>query len=167
MDRFGRLDGLVSNAGMGRDAQPDGFDPDAATERMQVNVLTPLALIAAAMPDLAAGASIVDITRINARTSPAGAIACNASKAELEDLTIECAMALGPRGIRVNAVSPGAVERDHAARPPDLIAAFTRETALARLTLDTEVAAGVRCLRSDAASAITGHSLCVSGGFRL
>lgn len=167
MDRFGQLDGLVNNAGLVRDASLDTFDPTAAAEMMQVNALTPLALIAAALPHLSAGASIVNITSINARTPPAGAIAYGAAKAALENLTIGCAKALGPRGIRVNAVSPGAVERDHAPRPPDLIAAFIRETALGRLPLDTEVAAAVRFLLSDAASGVTGHSLAVSGGFRL
>jgi 3-oxoacyl-[acyl-carrier protein] reductase len=165
--RFGRLDALVNNAGLVRDCPIDAHDPTAAAEMMQVNALTPLALIAAALPHLSPGASIVNITSINARTPPAGAIAYGASKAALENLTIGCAKALGPRGIRVNAVSPGAVERDHAPRPPDLIAAFVRETALARLTQDTEVAATVRFLLSNAASGITGHSLAVSGGFRL
>jgi 3-oxoacyl-[acyl-carrier protein] reductase len=134
---------------------------------MQVNALAPLALIAAALPHLSPGAAIVNITSINARSPPAGAIAYAASKAALENLTIGCAKSLGPRGIRVNAVSPGAVERDHAPRPADLIAAFTRETALGRLALDTEVAQAVRFLLSDAAAGVTGHSLPVSGGFRL
>jgi 3-oxoacyl-[acyl-carrier protein] reductase len=124
-------------------------------------------VIAAALPNLAPGASIGNITSLNARFPPAGAIAFGAAKAALENLTIGCAKALGPRGIRVNAVSPGAVEHDHAPRPPDLIAAFLRETAQGRLTLDTEVASAVRFLLSDAASGITGHSLTVSGGFRL
>lgn len=165
--RFGRLDGLVNNAGTVQGDDLDNHDPAAAAEMMQVNALTPLALIAAALPHLSAGAAIVNITSINARFPPASALAYAASKAALETLTIGCAKALGPRGIRVNAVSPGAIERDHAPRPADMIAAFTRETALGRLATDREVAQTVRFLLSDAATGITGHVLPVSAGFRL
>lgn len=166
-NHFGRLDGLVNNAGLVRPTNLAAYDPAASAEVMQVNALAPLALIAAALPHLGPGAAVVNITSLNARFPPAGAIAFAAAKAALEAATIGCAKALGPRGIRVNAVSPGAVERAHAPRPADLIALFTRETALGRLALDTEVAQAVRFLLSDAASGITGTILPVSGGFRL
>jgi len=167
LDRYGRLDGLVNNAGMVRACPLDTTDPAPAAQMMQLNALLPLALTAAALPHLRPGAAIVNITSINARFPPAGAIAYAASKAALETITTGCAKALGPRGIRVNAVSPGAIERTHAPRPPETIAAFTRETALARLARDSEVAQAVRFLLSDAASGITGSILPVSAGYRL
>lgn len=164
---FGRLDGLVNNAGLIRETDLDAYDPAAAAEVMQVNALAPMALTAAALPHLGAGASVVNITSVNAQFPPASAIPYAASKAALEAATRGCAKALGPRGIRVNAVSPGAVERDHAPRPPDLVAAFTALSALGRLALDAEIAAAVRFLLSDAGSGVTGHILTVSAGYRL
>lgn len=166
--RFGRLDGLVNNAGIcGAEPPLDAFDAVQAQDIFTVNAVAPMALISAALPHLAPGASIVNITSTNARFPPASAPIYGASKAALENLTIGCAKALGARGIRVNAVAPGAVERDHAPRPPDLIQRFTDETALGRLAKVSEVAQAVRFLLSDAASGLTGTSLPVSAGFRL
>ncbi|MCC5959330.1 MAG: SDR family oxidoreductase [Rhodobacteraceae bacterium] len=166
--RFGRLDGVVNNAGLiSTEPTLDTFDTTLAQEIMLVNALAPMALISAALPYLPRGAAIVNITSINARFPPASAPVYGASKAALENLTIGCAKALGARGIRVNAVAPGAIERDHAPRPAALIQQFTDETALSRLAALNEVAQAVRFLLSDAASGITGAVLPVSAGFRL
>lgn len=165
---FGRLDGLVNNAGIvGTEPTIDAFDMALAHDLMTVNALTPIALISAALPHLRPGAAIVNVTSINARFPPAGAPVYGASKAALENLTIGCAKALGPRGIRVNAVAPGAIERDYAPRPADLIQRFTNETALSRLAELDEVAQAVRFLLSQAASGMTGTILPVSAGFRI
>ncbi|TVP97463.1 MAG: SDR family oxidoreductase [Roseinatronobacter sp.] len=166
--RFGRLDGLVNNAGLiSAEPPPDAFDMALAQDILCVNALAPMALISAALPHLPRGGAIVNITSINARFPPASAPVYGASKAALENLTIGCAKALGPRGIRVNAVAPGAIERDYAPRSAEMIQRFTDETALARLAQLDEVAQAVRFLLSDAASGITGTVLPVSAGFRL
>ncbi|TVR45965.1 MAG: SDR family oxidoreductase [Rhodobacteraceae bacterium] len=143
------------------------FDMARAQHILNVNTLAPMVILGAALPHLAPGASVVNITSINARFPPVGAPVYGASKAALENLTIACAKTLGPRGIRVNAVSPGAVERAHAPRPPDLIRHFTDGSALGRLALQDEIASAVRFLLSSAASGITGTVLEVSAGYRL
>jgi 3-oxoacyl-[acyl-carrier protein] reductase len=74
---------------------------------------------------------------------------------------------LGPRGIRVNAMAPGAVNIPEDPRPDDLTELFVRETALGRLAHPEDIAAAVRFLASDAAASITGEVLTVSGGYRL
>ncbi|WP_375172751.1 SDR family NAD(P)-dependent oxidoreductase [Pseudooceanicola sp.] len=164
---LGPLSGLVLNAGAIAEGPLETFDMGKAEAIMRVNALAPVALVSAALPHLAPGASIVTITSINARFPAAGALAYSASKAALENATIGMAKALGPRGIRVNAVAPGAVERDHAPRPEALQKAFLEETALDRLAEPEEVAAAVRFLLSPASSGMTGTVLPVSKGFRL
>ncbi|WP_163849457.1 SDR family NAD(P)-dependent oxidoreductase [Pseudooceanicola aestuarii] len=163
----GPLSGLVNNAGAIAEGGIDGFDPKAAETVMRVNLMAPLALVAAALDQLAPGASVVNITSMNARFPAAGALAYSASKAALDNATIGLAKALGPRGIRVNAVAPGAVERDHAPRPAELQQKFLAEMALDHLPEDHQIASAVRYLLSPGAGAMTGAVLPVTGGFRL
>ncbi|RVT84591.1 SDR family oxidoreductase [Rhodobacteraceae bacterium CCMM004] len=165
--RFGRLDVLVNNAGLvaGTPMEPGGFD--AAAEIFAVNAVAPMALLTAALPHLRAGAAVVNISSVNAALPPQGAAAYGASKAALENLTRAAAKELGPRGIRVNAVAPGAIALPEAPRADALVDAFARETALGRIATPQEVAAAVRYLASDAASFVTGQVLTVSGGYRL
>ena len=164
---LGPLSGLVNNAGMIAETDLDAFDMAAAETILRVNTLAPLALISAALPHLTTGASVVNITSINARSPAASAIAYSASKAALENATLGLAKHLGPRNIRVNAIAPGAVERDHAPRSDDLKERFLAETALPRLPEDTEIAAAARFLLSPASSGMTGSVMTVSTGFRL
>jgi len=165
--RFGRIDGLVNNAGTIQNTSLDDYDPQAAARIMQMNALVPLGLIAAAAPHMLPGASIVNITSVNAKYPPADAPVYGASKAALDSLTKSCAKALGAKGIRVNALAPGAVERDYAPRPQNLITQFEQNTALGQLATDTQIADTVRFLLSDAASGITGDTITVSAGYRL
>ncbi|MFT7595252.1 MAG: 3-oxoacyl-[acyl-carrier protein] reductase [Paracoccaceae bacterium] len=167
MDHFGRIDGLVNNAGTIQNTSLDDYDPQAAAYIMQMNALVPLGLIAAATPHMKPGASIVNITSVNAKFPPVGAPVYGASKAALDSLTKSCAKALGPKGIRINALAPGAVERDYAPRPQDMIALFEKDTAMGQLATDAQIADTVRFLLSDAASGITGDTITVSAGYRL
>lgn len=157
LDRFGRIDVIVNNAATLADGP----------EAMQVNALAPMALVEAAAPHLDEGSAIVNISSGNARLPAMSAPHYSASKAALETWTRWAAKTLGPNGIRVNAVAPGAVESAHAPRPPELVAHFVEQTALGRLAEARDIAAAVRFLASDAARAITGEVLGVSGGYRL
>ncbi|WP_071675037.1 SDR family NAD(P)-dependent oxidoreductase [Nioella nitratireducens] len=165
--RFGRLDVIVNNAGLVASSPPDQVDPDALQAQLAVNLLAPGALLAAALPHLQEGAAIVNISSVNAVLPPKGAALYGASKAGLNLWTKAMAKELGPRGIRVNAVAPGAVNIPEEPRPDDLTALFLAETALGRLARPQDIAEAVRFLASDAAGAITGEVLTVSGGYRL
>ena len=90
-----------------------------------------------------------------------------ASKAALDLWTRAMAKELGPRGIRVNAVAPGAVNTPQAPRDVGLTQAFLEMTALGRLAEPRDIAEAVCFLASDKARAITGEVLTVSGGYRL
>ncbi|EPX83746.1 3-oxoacyl-[acyl-carrier protein] reductase [Salipiger mucosus DSM 16094] len=74
---------------------------------------------------------------------------------------------LGDRGIRVNAVAPGAVNTPEAPRSKDLTELFVKETALGRTGEPRDIARAVRFLASDEAGFITGEVLTVSGGYRI
>lgn len=165
--RFGRLDVIVNNAGIVASSPVDDCDLPALSDMLAVNLLVPHALLAAALPHLQPGAAIVSISSVNATLPPMGAAIYGASKAGLDLWTRGMAKELGPRGIRVNAVAPGAIEAADKPRDPDLVAAFEGMTALGRLANASEIAATVRFLASTAASGITGEVVPVSAGYRL
>ncbi|MGR3623763.1 SDR family NAD(P)-dependent oxidoreductase [Pseudophaeobacter sp.] len=167
MARFGRIDVIVNNAGS-LNASPIG-EFDAAQQRaiLDLNLLAPQALLSAALPHLSEGAAIVSISSVNAILPPKGHATYGASKAALNLWTRAMAKELGPKGIRVNAVAPGAVNVPESPREAELTKLFTDETALGRLASAHDIAQAVSFLASDAASSITGEVLTVSGGYRL
>jgi 3-oxoacyl-[acyl-carrier protein] reductase len=165
--RFGRLDVIVNNAGVVFPSPAEGTAHGTMHAMLAVNLLAPQALLAAALPHLEPGASIVNISSMNARLPPRGAALYGASKAALDLWTRGMAKELGPRGIRVNAVAPGAIETPEAPRAADLVALFVAETALGRIGTPEDIARAVRFLAGPEAAFITGEVLTVSGGYRL
>ncbi|MDP6342929.1 MAG: SDR family NAD(P)-dependent oxidoreductase [Alphaproteobacteria bacterium] len=114
MDRFGRLDGLVNNAGIG---EPFGFEDgdEAAFDRMlEVNVKAPYRLIQAALPGLRAAGSgrIVNITSLAGIRYKRGSPGYVISKFAAMGLTSAARALLWQDGIRVTAVAPGPVNTD-------------------------------------------------------
>ncbi len=165
--RFGCLDVIVNNAGAVIPSAPDSFDADALRAMLDINLLAPGLLLAAALPHLKSGASIVNISSGNAILPPRGAAIYGASKAALNLWTRGMAKELGPKGIRVNAVAPGATNLPEAPRSPELTQLFVNDTALGRIGTPLDVARAVRFLAGDEAGFITGQVLEVSGGYRL
>ncbi|SLN56999.1 General stress protein 39 [Pseudoruegeria aquimaris] len=165
--QFGRLDVIVNNAGLVRPTPKESVETAAAADILAVNLLAPGALLAAALPHLKAGASIVSLSSVNAVLPPRDAAFYGASKAALNLWTRAMAKELGPRGIRVNAVAPGAINIPEAPRPEDLTARFVEDTALGRIGRPEDVASAVRFLAGAQAGFITGEVLTVSGGYRL
>lgn len=167
VDRFGQLDVIVNNAGLVKPTPKEQFDPADHRAVLDVNLLAPIALLSAALPHLHRGASIVNISSMNAALPPRDAATYGASKAALNLWTRAMAKELGPQGIRVNAVAPGAINIPEAPRPDDLTALFVEQTALGRVGKPQDVAKAVRFLASDAADFVTGEILGVTGGYRL
>ncbi|WP_299654046.1 SDR family NAD(P)-dependent oxidoreductase [uncultured Tateyamaria sp.] len=167
LDRFGRLDAVVHNAGDISVSPLDQFTPDDYRRMFDVNLFAAQGLLAAAAPHFGAWSCMVNISSVNAVLPPMGAAMYGASKAALDLWTRGAAKEMGPRGIRINGVAPGAIDVPDAGRDDDLKQAFIGMTALGRMGLPADIAGVVRFLLSDAASFITGEVLTVSGGYRL
>ena len=93
-----------------------------------------------------------------------------ASKGALESMVRHLAVEFAPRGIRVNALSPGSIMTDAWKALPDSerrLAEATRRSPSGRLTSVEEVASAAHFLCSDASSGVTGHTLVVDGGSRI
>ena len=170
MERFGRLDTIVSNAGFA-DRTPVADLTDAAFARsLEAIQWGFLRLARAAMPHLGAGGRIVAVSsfvahafRPGVATFPASA----AAKAGMEALVRALAMELAPRKVTVNAVVPGFIRKDaaaHAALDPAALQHQLAQIPLGRVGLPGEVAAAIGFLASPDASYITGQCLHVSGG---
>jgi 3-oxoacyl-[acyl-carrier protein] reductase len=175
VDRFGRLDVLVNDAA----AYPDAPIVTMAIEDwrrvFEVNVTGALATMQAFARHCAergnrGGASVVNITTGSARSPRPEGAAYAASKAALETLSKVAAMELGPRGIRVNVVSPGYIDvRGWSDAFPDRASDDLREALVAAIPLGRagrpqDVAQAVLFVCSDEAAHISGAVLDVDGG---
>ncbi len=167
IEKFGRLDVIVNNAGLVRSTPKEDFRAEEHRAILDLNLLAPAALLSAALPHLKRGASIISISSMNAVLPPRDAVTYGASKAALNLWTRAMAKELGPQGIRVNAVAPGAINIPEAPRSEELTELFVKDTALGRAGRSDDIAKAVRFLASDDAAFITGEVLNVTGGYRL
>ncbi|MCP3385703.1 SDR family oxidoreductase [Bradyrhizobium sp. CCGUVB4N] len=169
MDRFGRLDALVNNAGVAVFA-PVLETSDADWNRiMAVNLNGPFLCTKAAAPLMReqGGGAIVNITSISAVRASTLRSAYGTSKAGLAHLTKQLAVELASLNIRVNAVAPGPVDTAMAKQvhSKEIRADYHDAIPLNRYGLEEELAEAIFFLCSERASYITGQILAVDGGF--
>jgi len=177
VERFGRLDVLVNNAGVsGGSTLAHETDVETWSRTLAVNLTGPFLCTRAAMPHLLASRGrVVNIAStyglIGAPTAPAYC----ASKGGLVNLTRQLAVDYGPLGVRVNAICPGYIDTDmgggRAALGPQqaAVAQARREEAAARQPIGRqaqveEVARVAVFLASDDSSFMTGSVVTVDGG---
>jgi NAD(P)-dependent dehydrogenase (short-subunit alcohol dehydrogenase family) len=117
-ERFGSIDVLVNNAGYGYRAAVEEGDDDDVQRLFATNVFGAVAAIKAVLPGMRAQRSgtIVNISSIGARMTPAGSGYYAATKAALEGLTGSLRRELEPLGVRAMVVEPGAFRTDFAGR---------------------------------------------------
>lgn len=155
------LTALVNNAGILEKEPFEEMTLDAWDRTMAVNVTAPLILAQAIGPSLSAGGSIVNIASTDAYVGSFHGIAYSASKAALLSVTRSLANVLGPRGVRVNAVTPGWV--DSGILTESYEAATL--TPLGRNGHPDDIAKVVAFLLSSEAAFITGASIVTDGGY--
>lgn len=194
LERFGRLDVLVTAAGIShagyesgnedqqrewmsdliaRFAEPAAgllqLELDAWRTVLDVNLTgTLLAIRAAARPMVEARrGSIVTIASIAAKRPDAGPLAYNASKAGVWMLTKTVARQLAPMGVRVNAIGPGFIHTNMTAvlRSPPFLELLLGQIPMGRVGRAEEIASVAAFLASDDASYVTGEIIHPDGGF--
>jgi NAD(P)-dependent dehydrogenase (short-subunit alcohol dehydrogenase family) len=176
IDRWGRLDVLVNNAGAGTILPLADVTPDRIMQIFAVNVLGPSLLAAAALPHLAsAKGSIINVSSTFGHKAIASLSHYAASKAALEHLTRCWALELAPRGIRVNAVAAGPTESGALTGMMGLSmneAAAIKEQERERIPLKRrgnpeDVARWILRLADPASDWVTGQVISVDGGLGL
>jgi NAD(P)-dependent dehydrogenase (short-subunit alcohol dehydrogenase family) len=166
--RFGRLDGLINNAGVQPVRQFDQITDEQWTEMLDVNLTAAHRLTQAAartMAESSAPGSIVHIASIEARqpTTLHGHYAT--SKAALVMHAKAAALAYGPAGIRVNVILPGLIDRPGLAEDwPDGVERWSAKVPLGRLGTADDIGDACVFLCSDMASWVSGAELVVDGG---
>ena len=180
-DRYGDgkgLDILIVTVGGSIRGRFDTHGDDAWHDNYNMNVIGPVRAVRALLPSLESGRSpsIVLLGAAGAKMPYVNQVVSNVHKAGLLALVKTLSHELAPKGIRVNAISPGRTLTrlwlDRAERlaaeqgitPGEVIAEFASEIPLGRFAEPDEIAQAVVFVASDRASYITGQSISVDGG---
>jgi 3-oxoacyl-[acyl-carrier protein] reductase len=167
MERFGKVEILVNNAGITRDGLMLRMKRPDWDEVLSTNLTGTFLLTQALLSPMLKNrwGRIINISSVVGRTGQAGQVNYAASKAGLIGFTRSMAREVASRGITVNAVAPGYIETPMTAiLNENQRAAMVAQIPLGRPGTDAEIAQCVAFLASNAASYITGHVLDVNGG---
>ena len=170
VERFGRLDVLLNNAGKGHLSDTPGLDPAEWHEIVAINLHSVFNFCKFAIPAMKAsgGGAIVNTASVDGLAADAGMPAYNAAKGGVVNYTRSLALECAPLGIRVNAVCPGWIADTpmtaHMANAPEIAKAWAKSVPMGRGGKAKEVAEVMAFLASDAASYVSGVSVPVDGG---
>lgn len=166
IDPIERIDVLVNNAGLHKDAPTLMMENSRFSEVLETNLYGPFVLMKLCGKKMLLNRQgvMVNIASLAGQMGNAGQGNYAASKAGLIALTKTLAVELGSRGIRVNAVSPGLIETEMLKDLKDK-EVYNKKIPLGRIGTAKEVANVVAFLCSDEASYITATTINVNGGF--
>jgi enoyl-[acyl-carrier protein] reductase III len=167
---LGPLDALVHSAATGVSRPALETSDKHFDWTLAANARAFLSLTRAATPQMGPGSSIVAISSLGSTRVLENYVLVGTSKAALEALVRYLAVELGPRGIRVNAVSGGVVDTealDHFPNSEQMLSWSRERTPAGRLVEPGDLADAVTFLCSPQAEMIRGQTLIVDGGFSL
>lgn len=168
MRRFGRIDGLVNNAGQNIGQFFNLTRLPQIQKLLQVNLEAVMNLTRLVVPHmlLQSKGSIINMSSISGHRGFAGLATYGATKAGLDGFTRALAREVGTRMVRVNAVAPGLLETDMAkTMSKDEREKMEAHTPMGRIGRPEDVVGLIRFLLSDDSAFITGQSIIVDGGF--
>lgn len=170
-DRFGStaIDILVNNAGTGSRAVIEDVTEEEFDHMLQVDLRAPFFIIQRAVRRMRDNGRIVNVSSMGTRAAFPEMAAYAPAKAGLEALTMLLAAHLGPRGITVNAVLPGATATDMhpGAQDPEISKQIAQSIALRRVGQPEDIADVIAFLVSDAGRWVTAQKIDTSGGQRI
>ncbi|MHC6221635.1 SDR family oxidoreductase [Arthrobacter sp. MMS24-S77] len=162
---------LVNNAGVTLRGAIEDFSREDFLAQQAVNVNAPYFIVKEALPRLADGGRIVNISSGVTRIAFPEIIGYALTKGAIDAFTLTLAKHLGPRGITVNAVAPGVVDTDINASwlrgNQDAIDGVSASTALGRVGQPEDIASIVAFLASDDGRWVTGQTVDATGGTNL
>jgi len=170
LKNFGRVDVLVNNAGIYEFAPIESVDAEHFHRSFNINVLGLLLTTRAALKHMQPGASIINISSVATSTTPPNSAVYPGSKGAVDAITGVLARELGPRQIRVNALTPGFVDTEGTRTGGFVGSDFwnggVQNTPLGRAAKPEDIASVAVFLASDSAAWLTGELLKASGGLR-
>jgi 3-oxoacyl-[acyl-carrier protein] reductase len=164
-----RLDILVANAGVSKAATIEETTVEDFDKLFAVNVRAPYFLVQQLLPVLGEGSSVVLVSSLGGHATVGTLSAYAATKGAIDTLVKYFAAALGPRGIRVNAVAPGVIDTDmsNLVKTDEGKSFVLGMQALKRIGQPDDVGSVVAFLASQDARWITGDTIRVDGGSKL
>ncbi|MDG2002159.1 MAG: SDR family NAD(P)-dependent oxidoreductase [Novosphingobium sp.] len=168
LDRFGQLDFLINNAGIGSPTPLDETDDDSLDHFLDIMLKAPFRLCREVIPHLGEGSSVVNITSTFAHVGGRRGGPYSAAKGGLKSLTEHMACEYGPRGIRSNCVAPGVTRTEmvaHRFADEGFKRINVETTPYPRLAEPEDVAAVIAFLCKPESFMVNGQSIVVDGGW--